>query len=90
MLSSLLFEIVVDVITGNARESLMNEILYADDVVLMSKSLGGFERKVLKWKEAFESKELKVNLEKTKVLVNGSKEETLQSKVDPCAKCSRE
>ena len=33
------FAIMMDVIMENAREGLMNEILYADDLVLMSKSL---------------------------------------------------
>ena len=67
----------------------MNEILYADDLVLMSKSMENFKEKFLKWKEAFESKQLKVNLKKTKVMVSGSKGEVFKSKVDPCAKCGK-
>ena len=43
----------------------------------------------LKWKEAFESKRLKVNLKKTKVMVSGSKGEVLKSKFDPRAKCGK-
>ena len=39
VLLPLLFAIVVDVISKNAREGLMNEILYADDLVLMSESI---------------------------------------------------
>ena len=39
VLSPLLFAIAVDVISENAREGLMNEILYADDLVLMSESM---------------------------------------------------
>ena len=39
VLSSLLFAIVVNVVTENAKESLMKEILYADDLVLMSKTM---------------------------------------------------
>ena len=35
VLSPLLFAIAMDVISENAREGLMNEILYADDLVLM-------------------------------------------------------
>ena len=38
---------------------------------------------------AFESKGLKVNLKKTKVMVSGSKAEVLQSQGDACAKCSK-
>ena len=39
MLSPLLFAVVVDVITENARRSVVNELLYADDLVLMSKTM---------------------------------------------------
>ena len=39
VLSPLLFAIAVDVISENAREGLMNEILYAEDLVLMSESI---------------------------------------------------
>ena len=39
VLSPLIFAIVVDVVTEHAREGLLNEILYADDLVLMSESL---------------------------------------------------
>ena len=81
------FAIVVDVITENASERLMNKILYADDLVLMSKSIENLKEKFLKWKEAFESKELNVNLKKTKLIVSGWKE--LNSKVDSCSKCGK-
>ena len=48
MLSPLLFAIAVDVISENARERLMNEILYADDLVLMSKSMENLKEKFLR------------------------------------------
>ena len=86
MLQLLLFAIALDVISENSREGLMNGILYADDLVLMSKSMENLKEKFLKWEEVFESKGLKVNLKKIKVIVSGSKGEVLKSKVDPCAK----
>ena len=61
MLSPLLFAILVDVITKNAR-SLMYEVLYTDHLVLMSESRENLKETFLKWKEAFESKGLKVSL----------------------------
>ena len=39
VLSALFFSNPVYVITENAREGLINKILYADDLVLMSKSV---------------------------------------------------
>ena len=61
----------MDVVLENAREGLMNEILYADDLILMSESVENLKEKLLQWKEAFISKRLKVNFKKTKVMVNG-------------------
>ena len=57
----------------NTREELINGILFVDDLVLMSESTKNLKEKFLKWKEAFESKELKVNLKKIKMMVSGSK-----------------
>ena len=62
VLLSLLFAIAVDVISENAREGLVNKIWYADDLFQISQSIENLKGKFLKWKEAFESKGLKVNL----------------------------
>ena len=61
----LVFGIAVGVITESAREGLMNKILYADYLVLMSESIENLGVKLLKWNDAFESRGLKVNLKKT-------------------------
>ena len=39
VLSPLLFAIVVNIITDNARRGVVNELLYADDLVFMSKTM---------------------------------------------------
>ena len=39
VLSLLLFEIVVDVVTENARVGLLKEVLYADDLELVSETM---------------------------------------------------
>ena len=67
VLSPFLFAEVVDVVTELDREGALSELLYADDLVLMSETIEGLRNKFLKWKEAFESKCFKVNLGKTKV-----------------------
>ena len=48
MLSPLLFTIVVDVILENAREGLMNDVLYVNDLVLMSESRENLKEMFLK------------------------------------------
>ena len=53
VLSPLIFAIVVDVVTEHAREGLLNEILYTDDLVVMSDSLDdlrGSEDGEVHWK----------------------------------------
>ena len=72
VLSPLLFAIVVDVITENARRGVVNKLLYADDHVIMSEDMDDLKERFLKWKDALESKGLKVNTRKTKVMVGGS------------------
>ena len=61
---------VVDVDTEFGRNGALSEFLYADDLVLMSETIDGLRNKLIKWKEAFESNGLKVNLVKTKVKVS--------------------
>ena len=39
------------------------------------------------WREAFESKGMKVNLGKTKLMVSGMQEEAFDSNIDPCGVC---
>ena len=48
----------------NLREGMLCELLYADDLVLMSETVEGISDSFLKWKEAFEIKCLKVSLGK--------------------------
>ena len=47
-----------------------SELLYADYLVLISETIEGLRNKLIKWKESFESKGLKVNLGKTKVMLS--------------------
>ena len=67
VLSPLLFAIVVNVVTENARERLMKEVLHADNLVLMNETIEVLKKRFLKWRSALESKGLKINLEKMKV-----------------------
>ena len=90
VLSSFLIAVVVSVVTEYAREDVLSALLYADDLALMSETIVGIRDKFLKWKEAFESKCLKVNLGKTMAMVSSgiTQDGLSKSNVGPCVICS--
>ena len=89
VLLPLLFAIVVDVITENARRNVVDELLYADDLHIMSEDMEDLMERFWNWKNALESKGLKINTRKTKLMVSGSEDKLLKSKKDPCGVCGR-
>ena len=62
--SLLIFAIVVDAVTKQARKKPLNEILYVDDLVLMSDNLEDLRERFQRWRGALESKAMKVNIKK--------------------------
>ena len=74
MLSPLLFAIAVYVVTENARRGVVNELLYACGLVLMSETMEDLKERSWNWKDTLKSKDLKVNTRKTKLMVSGWKE----------------
>ena len=52
VLSPLLFVIVVDVITENARRGVVTELLYADDLVIISEDMEDLKERFWYWKNA--------------------------------------
>ena len=87
MLLPLLFAMVIDEVTKNARKGWIKQILYADDLVLMGETMEELRENFDNWKNAFESKGMRVNLGKTKLMVSGMEEEAFDSKIDPCGVC---
>ena len=71
VLSHFLFGIVIDVVTELTSKAVFSELLITDDLVLLNDAIDGLRNKFLKWKEAFETKSLKVNSGKTNVMFNG-------------------
>ena len=84
VLSPLIFATVVDVVTEHAREGLLNEILYMDDLVLVSESLEDLRERFQRWRSA-----LKVNVGKTKIMVSETEGEIALSKIDPGGICGK-
>ena len=71
VLSPLLFAIVVDVTTANARRGVVNKLQYADDLVIRTEDMEDLKERFWNWKDALESKGFKVNTRKTKLMVSG-------------------
>ena len=89
-MSPLLFNLVIEEATKHCRRGVPWDMLYADDVVLTAKSRAEVEEQFERWKSAMESKGLKVNIEKTKILVTGKECETVVSSGEyPCGVCGR-
>ena len=84
VLSLLLFSIVVDAVTENARKGLMKEVLYTDDLILMCEIMEDLKKRFLNWRNALKSKGLKVNLENMMVMLYVSEGKIIWSRIDPC------
>ena len=87
-LSPLFFAIVVNVVTEDAKKKVFNEILYTDDLELISEPVKDLQKKSSLWKTTPQSKGMKVNINKTKLILSGIGE-TSRSKMDPCSMCSK-
>ena len=66
---------------------MVNESLYADEVVLMNKAMEYLKERLWNWRNGLESKGVKVIIRKTKVMVSGSAGVLFKSKRDPCEVC---
>ena len=80
VLSPLLFIIVMEALSREFKIGCPWELLYADDLVIICDSLEELKQRILIWKVNFESKGLRINMNKTKVL--HSNHNTFR-KVDP-------
>ena len=68
---------------------MLQEILYVDDIVTIAESMAELQGKFHGWKSALDSKGLKVNLMKTKVMVSKIGQVTVKPsrKKDLCGIC---
>ena len=72
VLSPLLFILVLEALSRKLRTSVLCELLYVDDLVLLSESLDDCTSKFKKWKLEIEIKGLRVSSKKTKFMLLGS------------------
>ena len=89
-LSPLLFNLVLEEATRECRRGVPWDLLYADDLVLTAESKAEVLEQMNEWRKAMESKGLKVNIEKTKIMVTGKEcESTVNSGKYPCGVCGK-
>ena len=90
VLSALLFFIVIDVVRNEITEGTLQKILYANDLVLIAERWQNC-LKVYTLKSALESKDLKVNQVKAKIMVSEIGQINIKpsSKKDPYGICGR-
>ena len=89
MLSPFFDALVVDFVNEFIREGVLSELLYADDLVLLSEVVEGLMNKFWKWKKNSEINGLRDSIGKTYLMVSiGNREDWLStSKLYSCGIC---
>ena len=89
-LNPLLFVIVVGAISREFRVALPWELLYADDLAVIAETEEGLIKRLNEWSDNVESKGMRVNMNKTKVMISGERQMVRQKDVRwPCGVCSK-
>ena len=89
--SPLLFIIVLEALSREFREDLPMELLYADDLVLMTESDKLLMQKSRQWKKVMDAKGLRMNAGKPKVIqCRVSRFQSEDSGEHPCGVCRKE
>ena len=89
-LSPLLFVIVMEAISREFRVSLPWELLYADDLAVIAETEEELIKRLNEWKDNVERNGMRVNMNKTKVMISGERQMVRQKDVRwPCGVCSK-
>ena len=82
--------IVMETISTEFRVTLPWKLLYADDLAVITETEEELIKKLNEWKDNTESKGMKVNTNKTKVMISGERQKVRQKTVRwPCGVCSK-
>jgi len=80
-LSPLLFVIVMEAISRAFRVALPWELLYADDLAVIAETEEELIKRLSEWKDNIESKGMRVNINKTKVMISGERQKVRENAV---------
>ena len=77
-------------ISREFRVALPWELLYADDLAVIAETEEELIKRLNVWKDNVESKGMRVNMNKTKVMISGEHQKVRQKAVRwPCGVCSK-
>ena len=80
----------MEAISREFRVALPWELLYADDLAVIAETEEELIKRLNEWKENVESKGMRVNMNKTKVMISGEREMVRQKAARwPCGVCSK-
>jgi len=88
-LSLLLFVIVIEALSREFRVALPWE-LYADNLVVIAETEDDLIKRLNEWMDNVENRGMRVNMNKTKVMISGERQKATQKAVRwPCGVCGR-
>jgi len=80
----------MEAISREFRVALPWELLYADDLAVIAETEEELIKRLNEWKDNMESKGMRVNMNKTKVMISGKHQKVRQKAVRwPCEVCSK-
>jgi len=90
-LSRLLFVVVMEALSTELRVALPWELLYADDLVVIAETEDDPIKRLNEWKNNVENRGIRVNMNKTKIMISGERQNITQKAVGwPRDVCGRE
>jgi len=76
-LSPLLFVTVTEALSRKFRVALPWELMYTDDLVVIAETEGDLIKRLNKWKDYVENRGMRVNMNKTKVMISGERQKVV-------------
>jgi len=87
-LSPLLFVILMQALSGEFRVALPRELLHTDDLVVIAETEDDLIKRLNEWKDNIKNRGVRVNMNKTKVMISGEWQKVMQKAVRwPCGVC---
>jgi len=89
-LSPLLFVIIMEALSGEFSVALPWEMLYTDDLFMIAETEDALIKRLNERKDNVENKGMRVNMNKTKIMISGEQQKVTQKAVKwPCNVCGR-